>query len=112
VHASACADVFGEGKHAEEVVSELVRRVQAGTAAWEEVAEEIRANEIQMLEGLIAGRAIEEHLETFYLLTLQQLVVAAVPGAGVALEAELGQQSSDEEAALGQQSSDEDTPSV
>ena len=43
---------------------------------WEDVYEEIRAREMAILDTLVDGRALEEHMEDFYLETLRQCVLA------------------------------------
>lgn len=44
---------------------------------WEGVYEEIKAAELAILETLVDGRALEQHMEDCYLASLQQCVLAA-----------------------------------
>jgi hypothetical protein len=45
---------------------------------FEEVYEEIKAAELAILDRLVSGEALEQHMETFYLDTLKQVVVATM----------------------------------
>ncbi|KAG2428849.1 hypothetical protein HYH02_014261 [Chlamydomonas schloesseri] len=70
-------DVFGEGKAGVEVIQDIVSQVQEQSRPWDEVYEEIKEREMQLLNALVGGQGLEEHMETFYLASLQQAVQAA-----------------------------------
>lgn len=46
--------------------------------SWEQVYDEIAAHEMEILNALVDGSALEEHMETFYLETLKACVMATV----------------------------------
>jgi len=74
-------DVFGEGRTQLEVFGELLGRVSGREAALEEALQEITARELEVLDSLVNGSALEEHMEEFYLATLRA-AVAAYGGGG------------------------------
>lgn len=49
---------------------------------WEDVYEEIKASEMLIFDSLVSGQALEEHMETYYLSTLQQCVEKLILQAG------------------------------
>ncbi|PNW87796.1 hypothetical protein CHLRE_01g002400v5 [Chlamydomonas reinhardtii] len=75
-------DVFGEGKAGMEVIQDIVSQVQDQSRPWDEVYEEIKEREMQLLNALVGGQGLEEHMETFYLASLQQAVQAAAAAGG------------------------------
>ena len=76
-------DVFGEGRGGMDVIQEYAAQVQQQERRWDEVYEEIKAKELDLLNTLMDGTALEEHMETFYLATLRQAVLAVLSkGAG------------------------------
>ncbi|GLC42478.1 hypothetical protein PLESTB_001102700 [Pleodorina starrii] len=81
-------DVFGEGKAGVEVVQEIVNKISGEQARpWDEVYSEIAERELKLLDSLVGGQGLEEHLETFYLASLRQAVQAAAAAAAAAKEA-------------------------
>ncbi|KXZ45677.1 hypothetical protein GPECTOR_52g74 [Gonium pectorale] len=70
-------DVFGEGKAGVEVIQEIVSQVSEQSRPWDEVYSEIAEREKVLLDALVGGKGLEEHMETFYLASLQQAVQAA-----------------------------------
>jgi len=70
-------DVFGEGRGGLDVLQELKDKVDAEGGKWEEVYEQIAAREMEILNTLTNGQALEEHMEDFYLEALQACVIAA-----------------------------------
>lgn len=46
--------------------------------SWEQVYDEIATHEMEILNALVDGSALEEHMETFYLETLKACVMATV----------------------------------
>lgn len=63
---------------------------------WDEVYNEIAAREMALLDALVGGKGLEEHMETFYLASLQQAVtrsaVSVVADAAASASASAGAQ--------------------
>ncbi len=49
---------------------------------WDEVYAAIAERELALLDTLVGGQGLEEHMETFYLASLQQAVKANLAAAG------------------------------
>eukprot|EP00775_Hariotina_reticulata_P003437 gene3437-3709_t len=75
-------DVLGEGREVAEVITDLASQaleVAQGTKPMEEVVDTIRDHEMKILNALIDGSALGQHMEDFYLATLKEAVLAADP---------------------------------
>ncbi|KAF5834575.1 hypothetical protein DUNSADRAFT_8700 [Dunaliella salina] len=70
-------DVFGEGRGGLDVLQELKDKIEKEGGKWEGVYEQIAAREMEILNTLTNGQALEEHMEDFYLEALQACVIAA-----------------------------------
>lgn len=75
-------DVFGEGRSGVEVIQEIVSQVSEQSRPWDEVYAAIAERELALLDTLVGGQGLEEHMETFYLASLQQAVKANLAAAG------------------------------
>ncbi|GIL50703.1 hypothetical protein Vafri_6817 [Volvox africanus] len=71
-------DAFGEGKSGVEVIGDIISKISVQARPWDEVYSEIADREMRLLDALVGGRGLEEHMETFYLASLQQAVAAQV----------------------------------
>ncbi|KAF6250498.1 hypothetical protein COO60DRAFT_1705829 [Scenedesmus sp. NREL 46B-D3] len=78
----ASKDVLGEGREVAEVVLELASQaleVAQGQRAMEDVVHAIQEHEMTILNALVDGSALGQHMENFYLATLKEAVLAADP---------------------------------
>ncbi len=65
--------------------------LDAQDSSWPEVYESIKAREMAVLDNLVGGAALEEHMEGFYLRTLREALLAVRPELRVDLEQALAQ---------------------
>eukprot|EP00879_Flechtneria_rotunda_P023208 GHRR01024539.1.p1 GENE.GHRR01024539.1~~GHRR01024539.1.p1 ORF type:complete len:572 (+),score=242.27 GHRR01024539.1:796-2511(+) len=75
-------DILGEGREVAEVVLELASQaleVVQGKRALVDVMDAIREHEMEILNALVDGSALGQHMENFYLATLKEAVLATDP---------------------------------
>jgi len=81
IERDSSGDVFGEGKGGLDVINELAAKVTEEAVPWEDLYEEIKSAELAILDSLLDGSALEQHMEDYYLAALQQVVLASTGGA-------------------------------
>ncbi|GBF90755.1 hypothetical protein Rsub_03056 [Raphidocelis subcapitata] len=75
-------DVLGEGRDVSEVITDLAHKAKSvvkGELALEDVVDEIKDQEMGMLNSLMDGSALSQHMEDMYLLALREALVALRP---------------------------------
>lgn len=88
-------DCLGEGREVAEVLSDLASkalRVAQGEVPVEGVVDAIRDHEMALLNALMDGSALSQHMEDFYLLTLREALLAVRPDLQEEVAAALSQQ--------------------